>query len=153
MNEIRQDHYSGINFDWVVVRELRFIDNPEALGPDRPKDMRAELEVEASVHSNGAACTTALRLILRPPSEDPEQFEIISATVEGHFSATDGEPAVPMDVFSETQAPAILMPFLRQQIALVTSHSRFGQILVPPLNVGAIMRERQEQQKGLAAES
>ena len=46
-----------------------------------------------------------------------------------------------MDEFANKQAPAILMPFLREAISTATAKSRFGQLLLPPLNVVAITEE------------
>jgi preprotein translocase subunit SecB len=139
MSEITAGQLSGINFDWVVARELRFVDNPLRTERTEVKQLQIGVEVKAAVSNDGRACTTTLRIQVKPP-EGSDDFQIISATVEGHFSAP-GASTVSMHDFANKQAAAILMPFVRQEIATLTARSRLGQVLVPPINVVALVEQ------------
>ncbi|MCH8254505.1 MAG: protein-export chaperone SecB [Gemmatimonadetes bacterium] len=46
--------------------------------------------------------------------------------------------------FVKHQAPAILMPYLRQAISAGTALSRFGQLLIPPINVVAVLEDMEK---------
>jgi preprotein translocase subunit SecB len=64
------------------------------------------------------------------------------AQVEGLFSIPEGGHAsVELGTFAETQATAILMPFVREALASATVKSRFGPLLLPPINVAALVAE------------
>lgn len=141
--KIEKKHYSGINFDWVIVRELRFADNPMAHDFGKPlRDLVADVQVQSGVDESGQSCRTTVRLTLAPSPETPERFQAIAAAIEGQFTIPEGsQPTVKLAEFAQRQAPAILMPFLRQAVATATAQSRFGPVLVPPINVIALMAE------------
>ena len=148
---IQDRHYSGINFDWVIVRDLRFSDNPAKAGFSVLSDLAADIHIESSLDASKRICRSLVRLSLEPSAAQREEFQVISATVEGQFSVVGGaEPSVNIEVFANHQAPAILMPFLREAIASATARSRLGQVLVPPINVVAVISEM-EVAKGSAA--
>jgi preprotein translocase subunit SecB len=141
--KVQQRHFSGINFDWVVVRELRFADNLQAEEFSVAlADLGADVQVESKMNDARTVCRTTVRLSLSPPASHPDRFQVIAAAVEGQFSVAEGaKPSVNLDAFANRQAPAILMPFVREAIADATSKSRFGQVLIPPINVIALMDE------------
>jgi preprotein translocase subunit SecB len=45
-----------------------------------------------------------------------------------------GESSVSLDEFGKINGPAIIFPFIREQLASLTLKSGIGQILLPPLN-------------------
>ena len=152
MTTVQEQHLSGITFDWVRVRELRFVDNPESSEMAELTDLEISLTVEAKVGTDGSWCRTLLRVKVSPPTDQPEAFQTLMAAVEGSFSA-HGEAVVEMESFSRLQGPAIVMPFVREAIARITTGSRFNQILLPPLNVAAIVEEMERQRASSTAEA
>ena len=153
MSDLQEKHQAGISFDWVVVRELRFADNPTATGFGPFANAVANLNVQTTVDQPKRSCRVVMRLTLAPPVEQPDLFQSISATIEGQFSTAADHPTVDIESFAKRQASAILMPFLREAIASLTAKSRFGQVLIPPLNVVAIVEEmeRSKEQVPFAA--
>lgn len=144
MTKLTPEHLSGIAFDWVVVRELRFVDNPAGAGFGTLQNLSVTVTLNSKVSNDGRSCRTTLRVKLDPPEDNPEAFQAVMATVEGSFSV-HGEATVDLPTFSRQQAPAILMPFVREAIATATAKSRFGQMLLPPINVAALTEEMEKQ--------
>jgi preprotein translocase subunit SecB len=145
MTDLQERHLSGISFDWVVVRELRFVDNPDDTGPQPLEGMNAAINVETKLTEDSRSCRVVLKLSLTPPPNRRDAFQAMSVSVEGQFSLQEGGAStVPIEEFSRKQAPAILMPFVREAVASATSKSRFGQVLIPPINVVALVEEMQK---------
>lgn len=149
MTRVEPRHYSGINFDWVIVREIRFSDNPAATSFNASlKNLGANIHVTSHIDEAKTTCRTTVRLSVDPPEEQPDEFQSLTGTVEGQFSVVAGAtPSVDIEQFAKLQAPAILMPFLRDALASATSKSRFGQVLLPPMNVIALMKEVEAQKQ------
>jgi preprotein translocase subunit SecB len=147
VTELEPQLLSGISFDWVIVRELRFADN---LAQDTfavpLSDMVADVQVESRVDEEKRSCRTLVRVTLTPSAKQQSQLQIVAAALEGQFSATSASPTVEMAAFAKRQAPAIIMPFVREAIASATAKSRFGQVLLPPINVIALMEAREREQ-------
>jgi preprotein translocase subunit SecB len=73
-------------------------------------------------------------------SDKPEDsLFIISATIRGLFQEVPGGP-IDLKKFSEINGPAILFPFVREAISSVTAKSPVGAVLLPPVNIGALVR-------------
>jgi preprotein translocase subunit SecB len=140
MTNIDRTHRAGLNFDWVITRELLFEDDPQSQDHVKLAGLQASVDLKTWVSDDQRQCRTYLRVTLTPNAEGPKPFLRLIAAVEGQFSAEDEKPSsVPVTVFVKTQAPAILFPFVRQAIAAVTAGSRFGQLLLPPINVVALV--------------
>lgn len=144
MSLLENDHLSGIRFDWVITRELRFIDNlAETRTPVTPlANLVADVQVSAQVDAAKRSCRTTVRVTLGPPEAEPSLFQAIAVAIEGQFTEVSSTPSVDIAAFANQQAPAIIMPFVREAIASATSKSRFGQVLLPPINVVALMEAR-----------
>ncbi|HUP02151.1 MAG TPA: hypothetical protein VM737_11620 [Gemmatimonadota bacterium] len=138
---------TGYKFDWVVTREVRFIDNPSRRGYERVGPISISLALATQVESQ--VCRVSLKSTVRPTEGD--FFQSVHAWIEGQFTAFAEEPAVAIDEFSKRHAPVILMPFLRDAIASATARSRLGQLLIPPINVIALLEAGLVQQPELAS--
>ena len=149
--KIQDAHYTGFNFDWMVLRELRFADNmAEAPTGEALRDLEVNVQVQSRLDSTHGVCRTTIRVSLSPPSARPDQFQAISVLVEGQFSVPAGAtPSVPLEAFAKRQAAAILMPFARDAIAGLTRGSRFGQVLLPPINVIALIEAIEKEEGGV----
>ncbi len=140
MTQVKDEHFSGIGFDWVRVRELHFVDNPESIETETLTDLQLSVTVEAKVGKDADWCRTLLRVKVTPPESQPEAFLSLVAVIEGSFSV-HGEAVVDLGTFARRQAPAILMPFVREAVSRLTAGSRIGQVLLPPINVAALTEE------------
>ena len=69
-----------------------------------------------------------------------ERDEFVRVDVIGRFRRLGTEPTLPLEDFVRLQAPAILLPYARQLVSLLTGHGFFGSLYLPPLNVTRLMR-------------
>lgn len=73
---------------------------------------------------------------IRPTKERSER--IIAAAI-GRFRIVGPELSTSLERFVQYSGPALLFPFIRQQIVALTAAGRFGPFLLPPINVQALM--------------
>lgn len=153
MTKVRKRYYSGIRFDWMFVRELRFADNPSSYEHERLETLQADLHLDSDVSEDGRKARVRLGLTVRPTPGQKALFQALSAKIEAGFSVPEeNEPSVSMDEFVRLQAPAILLPFVRQEIALATSQSRLGQVLLAPINLTKVTEEIRKSKAEQAAD-
>jgi preprotein translocase subunit SecB len=67
--------------------------------------------------------------------------ELARVVVVGRFQQVADTPTVELSDFVKRQAPAILMPYARQLISLLTSNSIYGAFFLPPLNLAEMMKD------------
>lgn len=70
-----------------------------------------------------------------------ERTELISASIAGRFRLVDPSPTVPVADFVRLQAPAILLPYVRQVLSHLTMMSYYGTYYLPPINVVELMQD------------
>jgi preprotein translocase subunit SecB len=132
MPQLRDENLAGVRMDWVFVRELVFRDPlPASAKPVVPEAL-ANLSLENVVAEDGNSCTNRLTIDLALPGSDGP---FVRAVVEASFTRASDKSAVDIRQFAAEQGPAIVMPFLRDAVATATSKSRYGQILIAPINV------------------
>jgi preprotein translocase subunit SecB len=78
-----------------------------------------------------------LTINISPSSLRPEN---ISLTAIGRFSIRGEATSVSVEQFAQFSAPAILMPYVRQHITALTSAGQVSPLVLPPLNVQAMMK-------------
>lgn len=89
------------------------------LGEDGRFDVRLLIKIEPSV----------------------EREELVEVALIGRFRQDSATPSVARDDFIGLQAPAILLPYVRQVIASLTANGFYGAYHLPPLNVVTLMRD------------
>ncbi len=69
--------------------------------------------------------------------------ESMSLTAIGRFRVRGVATSVSVENFARFSGPAILMPYVRQHITLLTAAGQAGPLVLPPLNV-QVMMERMD---------
>lgn len=131
---------SGYRFDWVLIREIHFSDSAKAAEAAPVKDVPVDLNIEALISSEGRSCRVSLSVSFQLAAEGNERAPELRTKVEGQFSAV-GETSVSMEEFARVQAPAILLPFVREAVATISGKTRVGQILLNPMNLAAALEQ------------
>lgn len=67
--------------------------------------------------------------------------ESISAIIVGRFRIATELPSVPIESFAQFHAPAILFPYVRQQVTALTAAGPTGALLLPPMNLQSMMEQ------------
>lgn len=140
---------SGIRFDWVLVREVVFVDGSSGTIGKAATDQPVDLQISALLSEDGSSCRVSLGVRIEIPALESEQPTELRVRVEGQFSSV-GVTSIPMSEFSRIQAPVILLPFAREAIATVSGKTRIGQLLINPLNLAAVLggAEQRAEQAG-----
>lgn len=142
MQGVQQSDQAGYRFDRLLVREVVFRDATTASEPAPLGTLSIDLGINTTVAEDRGWCACKLRV-----SVQNGPFSELSATVEGRFVVEGPAVTVEIEEFARTHAPAILMPFARAEIAQATRASRFGQVLLPPINVVAITEAMEPSEK------
>jgi preprotein translocase subunit SecB len=142
---VREEDRSLLQFDRVVIREAAFVDVEDAEDSVDAGTVEIKLEVRVTVGADGRRAFVLLRLILEPPI-DKVTFRQLNGAVEGSFTVSDGDASRLAD-FAHMQAPVLLLPYARAVISSLTAMSRFGAVVVPPLNMMSIVSEMAEKAK------
>jgi preprotein translocase subunit SecB len=134
----------GIRFTGIAVDRVRFDD--VHVGEKPPKDLSFEFAIRRKSWETPAAVdiTVSVRAVPSDSEESPSHFSL-EVSVTGRFEAAEESPNVPLDQFAKFNGPAQVIPFVREFVANLTARSRRGLVLIPPMNVIALL-EREAQQ-------
>lgn len=123
----------GIRFDNVILRELTFTRKAEILA-------QAELKIDFQTSSSISPDNTQLvHDITCEVNETGGSFNIKCSMV-GIFSIVSGEANMDLELFAKENAPALMLPFIREVIASTTLRAGVPPIMLPPLNVHALQK-------------
>lgn len=146
-HEVSAEQYSALRFERVWVREATFVDYEGEQTPGSARDFEGvgiQIEVKVVYTEDGERALVTLRASLEPPAKD-KLFVKLSASVEGAFTVRQGTDPKLLQTFANVQAPVLLVPYLRSVITGLTSQSRAGAIIIPPLNMVEVTKAIQAQ--------
>jgi preprotein translocase subunit SecB len=138
--QLSKEHEGALAFHGVFVREAVFSD----MGVDQPivapgmVDANLGLRVGHKFSDDGRMCSVLLSVKIEPPEGVPA-FKELRATVEGIFGVGPDKDPKDLQKFVELQAPALLVPYLRETISRLTSTARVSTLVLPPLNMVKVM--------------
>jgi len=133
MDETKQP---GIMFRRIYLTKLQF-----SVRPDHPKEFKYALNLnfqkEIQELPDGGK-----RLLLTLSADpmfgvEPKPFDM-QVEVVGVFEAPP-QSNLPIEQFADIQAPAQLVPYLRELISSITARSPIPMLLLPPINVHALL--------------
>ena len=138
---------SGYSFERVYTnhQSLRVIARSEALPAEGPAFFGWDWRMLSDGHFE-----VTLQFGLDPSARRPEEIRV---TLSGRFSPLGDVQEVPIESFVRFHAPAILMPFVREVVSGLTGRGFFGPMLLPPINVQALMETQDATQTTAAKQS
>ena len=126
---------SGINYLAVFVTKIDF--------EVYPHQERKALSVAFNLQNDLIEGTSKLESTLTAKfnSKDPEESKLFKLEVSV-FGLFEEMPNSPLTIrqFAEIQAPALLFPYLREAVTTITSKSPIGPVILPPINVSALLK-------------
>ena len=134
-NRIKKTKQPGINFKGVYLTKLNF-DMPKV----GPKDFKYDIDFEVRHDINPSQ--TKLMTILHVTLYKNCYFDIV-----GVFFVNEKERNVSLKQFAEHNAPALLIPFAREIIHNLTSKTMLPTLLLPPINLVALMKAKYRAKK------
>lgn len=132
----------GIFFRAVHISKLNFEVFPQNA---KEKGSRLSVEYKSSLREDGKRLVVCL---LIDPMKDIEKppFKMHLELI-GIFEVEDGAANMDLEHFGKQNAPALMMPFAREIIASLTSRGPMEPLLLPPINVYALIKSSKDSEK------
>lgn len=129
---------SGYNLDWMFVRQIHLEDENPVVESLAGHAFPVQLQIDVLLHDSQQSCRIALTVSCHnSPPADPDSAWLRLRT-EAQFTVV-GAPIVPISQFAQMQGPVIMLPFVREHLASISARTRFGQVLLNPLNMQAAL--------------
>lgn len=80
-------------------------------------------------------------------SKDDKVYLDMKTTFVGIFAQIINEKNMDMNNFIKNHAPAIILPYIREHVTTLTQKSGIGPIIIPPINIIALLNKSSEQNK------
>lgn len=127
----------GISFDSIILVEETFWRDFNV-----PADSEIEFNVEMVINIQENNSNTQLITTLRMKSEEKEVLKL-SSTFVGLFSINKGNENMDLEHYLRNNSPALMFPFIREHIATITQKSGVGPVLLPPINIIALVNNKE----------
>lgn len=125
----------GIKFDGIILVEESFWRDYSV-----SENLKVDLEFSTSnkIEDNDAIVevTTNFQLI-----KDDKSFVKLNFKFVGFFSIMEENPNMNMEKFISNNSLALMFPYIREHITSVTSKSGIKPIMLPPINLKAIVKK------------
>lgn len=126
---------AGFELEKIFANELSFQGHPDA-SAFSDEEMTFTASWDWKILDEGRFLVS-LGIQLNPSRPRPETTR---ASIAGIFQLGTSAPTVPVPDFVRVHASTLLMPFLREALASLTSRGLHGQLLLPPMNVIELMK-------------
>ena len=88
---------------------------------------------------------TQLIATLTMKNEEKEVLKLESTFI-GIFSVDRENKNMDMEHYLKNNSPALMFPFIREHIATITQKSGVGPVLLPPINILALINQNNSQE-------
>jgi len=129
-----KDKQPGIRFESIMLVKEEFwrdLSVPE----NAISDLKIGMEWGNKNNNYNVEITTALRLI----NEEKEVLKL-ECTFVGVFSVIESNENMNIEDFIKNNSAAIMFPYIREHISMITQKSGVKPILLPPINVTALIK-------------
>jgi len=125
----------GVIFRGVFIKSLNFNLN-EAKKQPKPLRYSFGANFEHAVSPDKKKMKATLTVNCMDGIKNPP-FDLV-VSIDGYFE-TAKEGNLSLKEYAKEMAPALLMPFVREIIANITSRIPYPPILLPPINIHALL--------------
>jgi len=126
----------GINFDGIILVEEEFWRDYAI-----PEDSTINFDIKAGNNKVGESYNIELCSTLKLIKEDKEVLRLKSKFV-GFFSVVKGEENMDIEKYIKNNAAALMFPYVREHISVITAKSGINPIFLPPINLVALLKEQ-----------
>jgi preprotein translocase subunit SecB len=129
----------GINFDGIFLKELKF---------DRTPNIN-DINIDIKFNAKSMLSEDQKRLIYElgcSVVDKNNAFNLI-CTLVGIFSSIQGSENMDLIQFANTNAPALMIPYIRELVASTTTRAGLAPVVFPPINIIAILENNKAAQK------
>jgi preprotein translocase subunit SecB len=123
----------GITINNILLAESTFKRLPQV--PDKI-DVHFSFSINNNVYNDGKNLVTEVSVELNT-ANDPVYGKFVFV---GLFSVDENEN-MPLEAFAECNAPAYIIPYIREEVHSRSMKAGLPQIFLPPLNIQASIKE------------
>lgn len=139
LHDMKKNEKPGISFLKIALEKVNLDININYIFPDEGLKADIKINTNSNIDKSKKILKLNLELYLFTETKDPP-FKM-SILVSGYFKAKNLKK---LEKFSEVQAPALLFPFAREIIADLTMRAGFPPLIIPPVNILALMSKSPE---------
>ncbi len=126
----------GIQFESIILTDLTFSRNPTIL-------QKPELKIEFQSTISFSENKERLIYKLSCSVQDIHKSFNLTCSMVGIFSVIPESPNMDLEYFAKNNAPALMFPYIREIIATTTLKAGLASVLLPPLNIHAIINRKE----------
>jgi len=130
MNKSKQP---GINFENIILKDMHFERKPNFI--EKP-----EIDVQFTAASATNEEKTFMNLEITTKLTDKKESFALDFTLVGSFSIMQNDANMPLEQFAQTNAPALMIPYIRETISNITMRSGLKPVIIPPINVASMVQ-------------
>ena len=134
----------GISFNAIILVEEKFWRKPFL-----PEKLNIDVEFKSKRtidKSNNEKGIIEIETFLTLVDSDKEAFVRLETKFVGQFSVIESEQNMEIEHFLKHNAPALIFPYIREHISSVTSRAGISPVILPPMNIVAILNRKRENQ-------
>jgi len=124
----------GIWFDNVLLKELFFQRKPDLASYD--------IVIKFTFTSSIAPDEKAMNCELICDVTDKKDVFHLHCAIIGVFSYVQGKENLKLAEFAESNAAALLLPYVREIVSTTTVQAGLPPIRIPPINIRAILKDQ-----------
>lgn len=129
-----KDKQPGISFDSIMLVKEDFL-----RGYNVPEDSTPSFEVGMSWDINGSNYIVSLSTVFKLMYEEEEVLKLESEFV-GLFSIVKSSSNMDIEQYVKNNSAALMFPYIREHISAITSKSGIKPVLLPPINILALVK-------------
>lgn len=129
----------------MAVDRIRFDD--VAVGEAIPKDLSFDFKIQRKFWEAPSALDVTVSLRAAPGLAAPSSSFSLELSMTGRFESTEENSNMPLETFAKHNGPAQVMPFIREFVANITARSRRGIVLLPSINIFALVAREDDAEK------
>lgn len=128
---------SVVKMDRLYFNKLHFSRTDDTIIAD---DLKIQFTKSYNFNDDHTICIVGLGCTVK--SKDDQKINL-EASIIGHFACVDASPEL-RDNLLKKNSIAILFPYLRSQISLLTTQPELSPITLPPMNIEAVFENASE---------
>ena len=125
----------GIYFNKIFLKELSFERKPEM--PDSHNiDINFGINISIAPNKQEMSCELICDVA------DTEKLFVLHSSMVGLFSCIEGQNNMELERFAESNAPALMLPYIRELVMTTSVRAGLPPINFPPINVRAMLKDK-----------
>jgi preprotein translocase subunit SecB len=129
----------GFHFNSVAVDKLNLLDLQP--GETRPPSLNFSIKFRRRMLTEPAGVEITVLVSISPQEGSSFRFDV---EITGQFDRVDGPQVLALEDFARLNGPALVMPYAREIVTNITSRTRHGVILFPPVNIVQLVMEEEQ---------